>query len=113
MPNVRVVIVAFPRSLHAVEALPHHDAVTTDDDHADLVLLSRGDNLNRVVEHNVHELIVAAEHTDDVPVGSQLQVEALLHELPQVHTGAGLRHAVGVGVDACSRPCWGMGGWGG
>mmetsp|Transcript_12114 Transcript_12114/g.9742 ORF Transcript_12114/g.9742 Transcript_12114/m.9742 type:complete len:128 (-) Transcript_12114:16-399(-) len=79
-------------SLDAVQTLPHHDAVAPDNDHADLVLLGRGDNLHRVVQDNVHELIIAAKYSDNVPVRRQLQVQALLHELPEVGPRSGLRH---------------------
>merc|ERR1719359_1941786 len=78
-------------SLHPVQAFPHHDAVAPDDNHAYLVLLCRRDNLHCIVQDDVHELIVATEHADDVAVRVQLQVKPLLHELPQVCSSSCLR----------------------
>merc|ERR1719446_1310423 len=79
-------------SLHAVEAFPHHDTVTSNDDHADLILLCGRHNLNRVVEHNVHELVISTQNPHDVPVRVQLQVQALLHKLSQISSCACLGH---------------------
>eukprot|EP00927_Polykrikos_kofoidii_P068483 TRINITY_DN63849_c0_g1_i1.p1 TRINITY_DN63849_c0_g1~~TRINITY_DN63849_c0_g1_i1.p1 ORF type:complete len:122 (-),score=9.72 TRINITY_DN63849_c0_g1_i1:2-367(-) len=77
-------------SLYPVEALPHHDAVAPDHHHPDLVLFSGIYDLDSVVQHNVHELIVPAQNADNVSVRRQFQVQPLLHELPQISTSSSL-----------------------
>merc|ERR1711907_194288 len=61
-----------------VQALPHLNAVATDDDHANVVLLRGAHDLDGVVQDDVHELVVTAKGSNDVAVPVHLDVETLL-----------------------------------
>ena len=74
-----------------IQAFPHLDGVTADHNHTDVNFFGGGDDLNGIVEDDVHELIIPAEDTGDVAGAVELEVEALLHKFTQISGSAGLQ----------------------
>eukprot|EP00469_Lotharella_globosa_P002861 CAMPEP_0167791612 /NCGR_PEP_ID=MMETSP0111_2-20121227/12041_1 /TAXON_ID=91324 /ORGANISM="Lotharella globosa, Strain CCCM811" /LENGTH=88 /DNA_ID=CAMNT_0007684317 /DNA_START=302 /DNA_END=564 /DNA_ORIENTATION=+ len=74
-----------------LHALHHDDAIASYDGHPDLVPLFLGHLLDGILEHDVHELVEAAEGSGDRPVAIQLDEELLVHVLGEVGSGF-LRH---------------------
>ena len=76
-------------SLHFVQVFPHDYRVATDDNGPKLPLLGRLSSLtfldlDRIVQNNVEELVVALEDTGDMPSCVEPQIYSQVHEFAEI-----------------------------
>merc|ERR1719402_1426299 len=69
---------------YSLQGLQHDDTISSDDHHANCVLVSSWSHLQTVIHHQVHKGIKASQNALHMPASIQLQRKLLVHEFFQL-----------------------------